>query len=231
MKKPLPNQNNKMKKQYLTLAAITLITANAQNLSAQTISQRVLSMSPMTETETPPTTKQRVENAKQRHTEAVSTLVTDLKRIPLEPQLIGTKEMLDKVDEGDRAIKRTVIVCDAIRASLKSEIKTINGEKSFSKEQKEQLFAAVDAMDVECKELSEQAAATSKELEKVYAEMKKWRKVYKTFLNLDSQEKANESLKTEVDAYVQALTAKPESKPAPDATASPDQEAKEPTIP
>jgi hypothetical protein len=178
--------------------------------------------------EEPPTTKMRVENLRRRHAEAITELTSAFGRIPNEPQLVSSKEVIDAVDKGDRAMKRTKTACDAILDTLRGESKTIKAETSFRDDQKVELLAAVDTMAAECDQLAAQAVSTMKHLGGAYKAMAKWRKVYKTYLDLDGAPKAGNQLKAAVDDYVQGLTVAPapaESTPTEPAPANPPAQA------
>jgi hypothetical protein len=215
-----------MKAKHLSFTALALlavsIPAAAQSQPSTLASQTSLSADWTAGgvSEEPPTTKMRVENVRRRHTEVIAELTSAFGRIPNEPKLISSKELIDAIDQGDRAMKRTKTACDAIRDTLRGESKTIKAETSFSDDQKVELLAAVDTMAGECDQLAAQTVATLKHLDGAYKAMAKWRKVYKTYLDLDGAAKAGNQLKTAVDDYVQGLTAAPAPAPAESAPAS-----------
>lgn len=192
-----------MKKTHLTLiaAAVFVLTLHPSMAQAQSDG----------DSDTPATTRMRVENIQSRHDKALADLVATFERIAKEPQLISSKEVVDAIDLGDRTLKSTKAGCDAILTSLRAEAKTIKSESSFSDDQKTELLATTENLNAKCEDLAKRTAATIQHLEGAYKAMGKWRKIYKTYLNLDGETKANEQLKTSVQEFVKGLT------PAPDA--------------
>ena len=190
-----------MKKHHLTLIATAMIAATMNPVAAQTQYDGT--------SEQPTTIQTRVENVRIKQDAAIAELVSVFKRVATQPELISSKEVVDAIDQGDRALKTTKAACDAIQVTLRSEAKTISGETSFSEDQKAELLAAVEALNAKSAELSAQSVATAKHLSGAYTEMKKWRKVHKTYLNLDGQTKALERLKASVDEYTKGLTVEP----------------------
>lgn len=190
-----------MKKHHLTLIATVMIASTMHPVAAQTLSDG--------SSEQPTTIQAKVENIRTRQDTAIAELVSVFKRVSTQPELISSKEVVDAIDQGDRALKSTKASCDAIQVTLRSEAKNISGEASFSDDQKAELLAAVEALIAKSTELSARSVATAKHLSGAYAEMKTWRKIYKSYLNLDGQAKANERLKASVDEYTKGLTAEP----------------------
>ncbi len=190
-----------MKKHHLTLIATIMIAATMHPVAAQTLNDG--------SSEQPTTIQTKVENVRTRQDAAIAELVSVFNRVSTQPELISSKEVVDAIDQGDRALKSTKAACDAIQVTLRSEAKTITGETSFSEDQKAELLAAVEALITKSTELSARSVATAKHLSGAYTEMKKWRKIYKSYLNLDGQAKANERLKASVQEYTKGLTAEP----------------------
>lgn len=196
----IQNPSN-MKKNYLTLIAAAMFAATLGNAFAQTIPGEIA--------EAPPTIRVRVENLQVRHDKALAELQALFDRIARDPALISSKESVDAIDEGDRTLKNTKVAIASTIAVLKSEAKTISGESSFTDEQKTELVAAVDAMTTKCNELTARTSVAITHLEGAYKEMAKWRKIHKTYNNLDGEAKALEQLKSSVDAFSKGLTAEP----------------------
>ncbi len=190
-----------MKKHYLTLIAAAMFAATLGNANAQIIPGEI--------TEAPPTIRVRVENLQIRHDKAIADLQALFGRIAQDPTLISSKEAVDAIDQGDRALKNTKVAIASTIAALKSEAKTISGESSFTDDQKTELVAAVDAMITKCNDLTARTSVAVTHLGGAYKEMIKWRKIHKTYLNLDGETKALEQLKSSVDEFTKGLTAEP----------------------
>jgi hypothetical protein len=200
-----------MKKHHLTLIVTAIITATMLPVAAQTEYGGT--------SEQPTTIQARVENVRIRQDSAIAELVSVFSRVSTQPELISSKELVDAIDQGDRALKNTKAACDAILTTLRSEARTISGETSFSEDQKAELLESVEALIAKSEELSARSVATAKHLNGAYNEMKKWRKIHKTYLNLDGQTKALGQLKSSVDEFTKVLTAEPgafDSAPAKD---------------
>lgn len=192
-----------MKKHHLTLIAAAMITTSMLPIAAQTLNDG--------SSEQPPTIQMRVENIRTRQDAAIAELVSVFNRVSTQPELISSKEVVDAIDQGDRALKSTKASCDSILAVLRKEAKTITDEASFSDDQKTELLGAVELLITKSEELSAKSVATAKHLSSSYKEMAKWRKIYKSYLNLDGQAKANERLKASVDEFSKGLSAAPDA--------------------
>lgn len=190
-----------MKKHHLTLIVTAMIAASMHPVAAQTEYGAT--------SEQPTTIQTKVENVRIRQDSAIAELVSVFQRVSTQPELISSKEVVDAIDQGDRALKNTKAACDAILSALRSEANAISGETSFSDEQKAELLEAVESLITKSNELSARSVATAKHLNGAYNEMKKWRKIHKTYLNLDGQTKAMERLKVSVDEFTKGLTAEP----------------------
>ncbi len=166
--------------------------------------------------EAPATLRMRVERMQTRQSTAVQELVGTFERLAKDPTLISSKEIVDAIDQGDRSLKNTMSACGSLLTSLRAKAKLIAADPSFSDDQKSELLKAVESMMGQVEASAAQCALTIERLEGSYKAMAKWRTIYKTYLDLDGETKANEQLKTQVDEYVKALTEKPEPKePAP----------------
>lgn len=190
-----------MKKYHLTLIVAAIFAATPTLGSAQTIPGEIA--------EAPPTTRMKVENIQVRHDKAIADLQSLFGRIAKDATLISSKETVDMIDQGDRELKNTRTAIASIKASLRSESKTITAESSFSETQKTELLAAVEAMSTKCDELTARTTVAITHLETAYKEMTKWRKIHRTYLNLDGEAKAMEQLKSSVDEFTKGLTAEP----------------------
>ena len=190
-----------MKRHHLTLIVATILAATLTHAPAQTFSGELA--------EAPPTTRMKVENIQVRHDKAIADLQALFSRIAKDATLISAKETVDEIDQGDRELKNTRTAIASIKASLRSETKTITAESSFSDTQKTELLAAVETMSTKCDELTARTTVAITHLENAYKEMAKWRKIHKTYLNLDGEAKALEQLKASVDEFAKGLTAEP----------------------
>ncbi len=190
-----------MKRHHLTLIVAAILATNLTHAPAQTFSGELA--------EAPPTTRMKVENIQVRHDKTIADLQALFGQIAKDATLISTKETVDLIDQGDRELKNTRTAIASIKASLRSEAKTITAESSFSDTQKTELLAAVETMSTKCDELTARTSVAITHLEGAYKEMAKWRKIHKTYLNLDGEAKALEQLKSSVDEFTKGLTAEP----------------------
>ena len=192
-----------MNKQYLTLITSVLLAVTLQPTAAQSN----LDGTP----ETPPTTRMRVENAQARFDKTIADITETFDRVAKEPQLISTKEVVDAIDKGDRALKNTRTASGLILTTLRAESKAIAAEAAFSEEQKSELQAAVESLVAKCEDLSSRSDIAIKHLATSYKAMGKWRAIYKTYRNLDGEAKARKQLEASVQDYVKGLTASPDA--------------------
>lgn len=202
-----------MKKHPLTCLSILLLASFGHSLEAETTS-RLLSNTSYEDSFTPakpPTTRERLENTGQRHSEIQAEIVALFNRMVTEPQIISSKETVKAIDQGDRELKKSKATFDSIHSSLRADLKKIKEDSYFTDEQKTELMENIDTMAKQCEDSSLQAAATIKVLTRSYKLMPQWRKGYRTYLDLDGEAKASEHLKAAVDKYVMELTAKPET--------------------
>jgi hypothetical protein len=202
-----------MKKHPITCLAILLLASFSHSLEAQT-SSRLLSNESYEDSTTPakpPTTRERLENTGQKHSEIQTEIVALFNRMVTEPQIISSKETVQAIDQGDRELKKSKATFDSILSSLRADLKRIKEDSYFTDEQKSELMKNIDAMAKQCEDSSLQAAASIKVLTKSYKLMPEWRKGYRTYLDLDGEAKATQHLKAAVDEYVKELTAKPEA--------------------
>ncbi len=192
-----------MKKHHLTLIIATLFAAAIGHAAAQTYTDAIV--------EAPPTTKQRVENMQVRHDKSIADLQSLFDRIAKDAALISSKEAVDAIDQGDRALRNNRAAIASLVTTLKAEAKTITAEASFTEDQKAELLAAVESMNTKCDDLSARTTVAIDHLGGSYKEMAKWRKIYKTYLNLDGETNAKKQLASAVEEYVKGLTAAPEA--------------------
>lgn len=192
-----------MKKHHMTLIATVLIAAAIHPAAALGQTEA--------NTEAPSTLRMRVENMQNRHKSAVTELTTAFQRMATDPSLISSKETVDAIDLGDRALQNTKATCGSLIKTLQAKAKSIESEPSFSDNQKTELLAAVNAMIANTEEVSAQCAATLEHLGGAYKAMGKWRTIYRTYLDLNGEDKAREQVKVSVAEFIAGLTAKPDS--------------------
>jgi hypothetical protein len=168
------------------------------------------------QTETPPTTRERVAALKTRHQEALTALTSALGRISTDPSQVTSAETFAAVDKADRDMRRSQSACDSIQAALRKEAATIKADSAFSDEQKAELESAAKAMADECAAIRTEAGLVIKNLAKSYKLFPKWKRVHKSYLNLQGESEANAKLAAAVDSYLKALTTPEEAVPAAD---------------
>ena len=169
--------------------------------------------------EAPPlTTKMRVENLKTRQTESLSTLKAALSRIAGDPTLITAKETFDAIDRADRDMKRSKSAGASILAALRSELAAIKTDSAYADDQKSELETAAKAMAEECISVSKESDVVIKNLAKSYKSLAQWKKIYKSYLNLQGESQAKSKLKAAVERYVKTLVNAPAEAPAQEAT-------------
>lgn len=192
-----------MKYHCLPIIIATLITATLHPAFSQT---------PVAaEVEAPATLRVRVEHMQTRHKNAVTELTGTFERLAADPSLISSKEVVEAIDLGDRALKNTKATCGSILKTLRTKAKSIESESSFTDEQKTELLAAAESMIAKTEEVVAQCSATITHLEGAYKAMGQWRTIYRTYLDLDGEEKAREQLKVSVDEFIAGLTAAPQA--------------------
>ena len=157
----------------------------------------------------PPTTKERVERLQTQYSAAVSDLVVELNKVPATPSLISSDELISAVDKADKQLTRLIAASIAIRSTLKDFSKTIDTGTTFTDEEKSDLQASAESMAKSCAAVAKNARSGVEHLKSVYKAMSEWRKVYKTYLNIQGKDKATEKLKTMVEGFVKPLQAHP----------------------
>jgi len=203
-------------KSTLTSACFAALLVLGHLASAQTTAHDQFG-SPVPEAP-PLTTKMRVENLKTRQTESLSTLKAALSRIAGDPTLITAKETFDAIDKADRDMKRSKSACASILAALRSELAAIKADSAYAADQKSELETAAKAMAEECISVSKEADVVIKTLAKSYKALAQWKKIYKSYLNLQGESQAREKIKAAVGEFVNALAESPAEAPAPDST-------------
>lgn len=190
-----------MKHHYFSLIATTCMVASLHPAIGQTPADAPV--------EAPATLRMRVENMETRHKNAVTELTSLFERLAADPSLISSKEAVEAIDVGDRALKNTKATCASILKTLHAKAKAIEAEPSFTEDQKSELKAAVEAMITQTESVIEQSSVTISHLEGSYKAMGKWRTIYRTYLDLDGEDKARTQLKTSVAEFIEGLSADP----------------------
>lgn len=193
-----------MKKHHLTLIVAAILAATLSHAPAQTLPGEIA--------EAPPTTKMKVESLQARHDKIITDLQTLFGRIAKDATLISSKETVEAIEQGDRELKNTRSALATVVASLRTESKAITAEPSFSDDQKTELLAAVEAMITKCDELTARTTVAINHLQGAYKVMPKWRKIHRTYRNLDGEANAAKQLETSVTEFVKGLTAVPAEK-------------------
>lgn len=195
-------------KSTLTSACFTALLVLGNPAYAQTSALNSQLTDPITEAP-PQTTKMRVDSLKTRHTESLTTLTAALNRVSADPALVTAQETFTAIDKADRDMKRTEKASESIIAALRSELATIKGDSAFADDQKAELETAANAMADECVTVRKEANVVIKNLGKTYKALAQWKKVYKSYLNLQGESQAKEKLKAAVDEYVKTLAEAP----------------------
>ncbi|MEI6606165.1 MAG: hypothetical protein WCP35_12705 [Verrucomicrobiota bacterium] len=165
----------------------------------------------------PQTTKMRVESLKARQTDSLSALKAALNRIAGDPTLITAKETfgaIDRADRADRDMKRTKCASASILAALRTELTAIKTDTAYADDQRVELEAAAKALAEECITVRKKADAVTTNLAKAYKALAQWKKIYKSYLNLQGEIQAKSKLKAAVERYVKTLAESPAEAPA-----------------
>ena len=155
----------------------------------------------------PPTTKEKVERLQAQYSAAVTELVAELNKVPATPSLISSDELISAIDKADKELNRLTAASIAIRSTLKDFSKSIDTGTTFTDEEKTDLQASAESMAKSCAAVSNNARSGIEHLKSVYKAMPEWRKVYRTYLNIQGKEKATEKLKSMVEGFVKPLQA------------------------
>lgn len=157
----------------------------------------------------PATTKARVENLKSRHAESLATLTAALNRISDDPSLVSAKETFAAIDKADRDMTRSKSASESILTAIRSEITAIKADSAFAADQKAELETVAKTLAEECVTIRKEAELVAKNLAKSYKALAAAKKIYRSYLNLQGENKAREKLKAAVGAYVKSLTEAP----------------------
>lgn len=163
--------------------------------------------------EAPKTTRMRVADLKTRHQQARTELSTALGRISTDPTQVTSAETFAAIDQADRDMRRSIEASDLIRAAIRAETTAIKSDSAFSDEQKAELETAAKTMADECSAVRAEAGVVMKNLAKAYKLFPKWKRVYKSYLNLQGEAEANAKLAAALETYLKSL-ATPEEPPA-----------------
>ena len=203
-------------KSTMTSACFAALLALGDLATAQTA---VLDQFGIPVPEAPPqTTKMRVESLKARQTDSLSALKAALNRIAGEPALITAKETFAAIDKADRDISRSKSASTSILAALRSELAAIKTDSAYADDQKAELETAAKALAEECISISKEADAVTRNLAKSYKALAQWKKIYKSYLNLQGESQAKVKLKNAVSEFVKTLAESPAEAPAPEFT-------------
>jgi len=203
-------------KSTMTSACFAALLALGDLATAQTA---VLDQFGIPVPEAPPqTTKMRVESLKARQTDSLSALKAALNRIAGEPALITAKETFAAIDKADCDISRSKSASTSILAALRSELAAIKTDSAYADDQKAELETAAKALAEECISISKEADAVTRNLAKSYKALAQWKKIYKSYLNLQGESQAKVKLKNAVSEFVKTLAESPAEAPAPEFT-------------
>lgn len=195
-------------KTLLSSTCLTALIALSNPINAQTTKLDNL-LSDNSEQAKPQTTIMKVASLKTRHSESLSTLKTALNRILAEPSLITSKSTFEAIDKGDRDMKRSQGRCKSIISALRSELSSIKQDSAYSDDQKQELENAITTLAEECATVHKEADIVIKNLNKSYKLFPQWKKIYKSYLNIQGEKQAGDQIKGFVEEYVSSLAEAP----------------------
>ncbi len=162
----------------------------------------------------PQTTKMRVESLKARQTDSLSALKAAFNRIAGDPTIITAKDTFTAIDRADRDMSRSKSASASILSALRTELTAIKTDSAYADDEKAELEAAAKAMAEECINISKEADVVTRNLAKSYKALAQWKKIYKSYLNLQGEIQAKSKLKAAVERYVKTLAESPAEAPA-----------------
>ena len=162
----------------------------------------------------PQTTKMRVESLKARQTDSLSALKAAFNRIAGDPTIITAKDTFTAIDRADRDMSRSKSASASILSALRTELTAIKTDSAYADDEKAELEAAAKAMAEECINISKEADVVTRNLAKSYKALPQWKKIYKSYLNLQGEIQAKSKLKAAVERYVKTLAESPAEAPA-----------------